>query len=68
MNSKQLIEEVKVNMDKLNHCEAPHDFSIDMDKGKPINKRFQCTKCGGYIWEIDKIWYERGLLDSLKIK
>ena len=64
----ELLEEVKENLSKLENCTKPHDFSIDMDKKKPFNKRYVCTKCGGYVWQSNKIWYERGLSDSKIIK
>lgn len=69
MNKKdleKLLAGVLENNKKINGCKKPHDFSIPMKLNKKFNRGFICTKCGGYTWEINKVWYEKGLADSTK--
>lgn len=63
MDKKEMMEifqEVKENHKKLDACER-HDFSIDLNSERPMGKKYQCTRCGGWVDETKKTWYEKGL-------
>ena len=75
---KQLFEEVKANSATLEKCDL-HDFSIVLDRStkEPIQNptpqqkfgaRFKCTRCGGVVDGITRIWYDRGLAHGRKSK
>jgi len=67
-----IVAEVKANSKALLECPSPHDFSICLDRrtkqridnpspGQRFNAKWQCSKCGGRIDNMEKVWYERGL-------
>jgi len=56
---RKILEDVRENHRKITTCDL-HDFSIDLDPDKPMNKRWACVHCGGYIWANNKVWYELG--------
>jgi len=58
---KQIWRDVKANHDKLDKCEGPHEFKPIPVEGKTLVRDYLCSKCGGKIDAIHKIWYERGL-------
>lgn len=71
----RVLFEVKVNQGRLKLCEKPHDFSIVLDRitKEPIENptpdqrlfaRCRCTKCGGEVDAMARLWYERGLEDK----
>ena len=73
----QILVQVRDNTAKLEGCPGPHDFSIALDRHtkQPISNptpiqsfacKWQCSKCGGYVDGINKIWYNRGLNHSKK--
>lgn len=53
--TKQVIK----NNKKLNKCKR-HNFSIDK------RKIWECTNCGGYVYNNTKTWYDKGLEHSEK--
>lgn len=54
-------EEVKINHNKLNSCEGPHDFQDEpLPEGFLIRKKI-CTKCNGTLDRVHAIWYDRGV-------
>jgi hypothetical protein len=68
----------KKNIDRLNKCPKPHNFSIPIDTttGDPSDPnlvkdkfvtRWQCSVCNGQVWGRIKMWYERGFQDALKL-
>lgn len=52
--------QVKENHRKLDGCRI-HDFSIDLNPERPMGKKYQCTRCGGWVDVTGKTWYEKGL-------
>lgn len=53
-------QQVKENQRKLEACPR-HDFSIDLKPDQSYGKRFCCSKCGGEVDHITKVWYETGV-------
>jgi hypothetical protein len=64
IDTKKIMREIYENRDKLRDCNKPHDFSIDLNPERKLGKRWKCSKCGGEIDAIGKMWYERGLEDG----
>ena len=52
--------QVRKNHQKLDGCQR-HDFSIDLNPERPMGKKYQCTRCGGWVDVTEKNWYEKGL-------
>ncbi len=63
--ARAIFEEVKANHEKLKSCTL-HDFSIDLDPDKKINKRWECVNCHGNVGNTEKLWYEDGLKHAQK--
>lgn len=64
---KALWEQVKENHRVLDACDG-HDFSRDVTAReigmqRAIGKRWECTRCGGVVDSMAKLWYERGRVD-----
>ncbi len=57
---KKIIDDVKINHDLLKSCTL-HNFSIDLNETKTLNKKWQCTKCKGKVDTLAKRWYEKGI-------
>lgn len=66
-----VFEEVKQNHKKMDTC-PHHDFSIVLDRHSKqridnptpqqlFGAKFQCTRCGGIVDGIERLWYTRGL-------
>ena len=62
----ELWKEVKENQAKLNNC-TNHNFALDMEPQKRINKKYKCLNCGGTISDIDKFWYELGKKHQINV-
>ena len=54
-----IFEEVKENQRTLESC-SDHDFSIDLTKDKVIDKKYRCSRCGGVIGGVSRMWYLKG--------
>lgn len=63
IDSNAIMAEIRANTAQLDGCVKPHNFSVDASPDKPLFKKWQCSKCGGKVDAINKIWYERGLRD-----
>ena len=58
--------DVQENKVKLESCDM-HNFSIDItteQNNKTLLRKWKCSKCGGKVDSVAKIWYERGLKDG----
>ena len=58
---QQIWKDVKANHKKLDGCKGPHDFRPLPIEGKTLIRDYLCSKCGGKLEAIHKLWYERGL-------
>lgn len=56
---KKLLEEVKVNIRRLDECPGPHEFKED--EKRFMKRSFLCTKCQGRIDFLQNHWYQKGL-------
>ena len=61
----EIWENVKANRAMLESCSL-HDFSIDLKPEQAYGKRFRCSKCGGEVDHITKLWYEKGIEHARK--
>ena len=68
----EIFEQVKANRAKLDACAGPHAFLLCIPRGSccPVatptpqqrfGAKWRCTKCGGDVDGVYKIWYELGL-------
>jgi len=69
-----ILAEIKANTARMENC-SRHDFSITLDRRtkQPIENptpaqrfgaKFKCTRCGGIVDGLARIWYDKGLKDS----
>jgi hypothetical protein len=63
---KNIWLKIKENSKKLEAC-PKHDFSIDLEPNKKFNKKYQCTCCGGTVYDQAKYWYEKGFGHGSKV-
>ena len=54
---EKIWKEVKANNELLKNCIKPHDFSIEIKE----KRKWQCSKCKGFINSIERVWYKEGL-------
>jgi len=66
IDAKKIWDDVQANAKKLAGCAGPHDFSIARSPEKKLTGRWACSRCGGEVDPIAKLWYERGLADARK--
>jgi hypothetical protein len=59
----RLWDEVQVNQHVLAACVPPHDF-VQVDPKKGIGGNYRCSKCGGEVENLHRVWYEQGLADG----
>lgn len=57
--SRQILDEVKANIARLEACPGPHDF-VPMQTRPAPRVRMQCTRCGGEVDSVNYAWYMRG--------
>lgn len=60
IDGKAIWAEVQENHRKLRGC-ALHDFSIDLNPDRRMGKKWQCSRCGGVIDAVRRLWYIDGL-------
>lgn len=66
---RDIIDEVRANAARLESCEGPHDFQPESGATpRRPGDRYKCTKCGGMLGAIERLWYERGLKDAARLK
>lgn len=58
---QQIWKDVKANQKRLDDCKGPHNFRPIHEDGKKLVRDYRCSKCGGKIDAIHKIWYCKGL-------
>ena len=64
--AQQIWQAVKANKKRLDNCNGPHDFQPIHEDGKKLVRDYRCSKCGGKIDAIHKIWYCEGLEHGTK--
>ena len=62
----EIFKQVKRNHKKLDECVGPHDFKPLIEDGDKLIRDYRCTRCGGVIDAINKIWYDRGRIHGLE--
>ena len=58
---KDIWAKVQENHRILDLCVGPHEFLSITPDPKKLDKKFQCTKCGGVITSSDLFWYNHGV-------
>lgn len=56
----QIHKDVKANMAKLDSCAGPHHF-VELPGSTFLDRKYECSKCGGTVRAPDYRWYMRGL-------
>jgi len=64
-DAKCEMEKMKQNIETLGKCKTPHDFSIDLTPEKTLNKKWKCSRCGGEVQALSKLYYELGYNDGV---
>ncbi len=60
--AKRVIEAIRINVCRLDHCFGPHDFQPTPEtKRLTIGIRYRCTICLGEVDSTKREWYRRGL-------
>jgi len=57
-----LLEEIRVNLAKLDGCPGPHEFEVYTPPDGIIVAT--CGRCGGTIGMVELGWYRRGMEDG----
>lgn len=76
-DNQKLFELIQLNHKKLDSCSKPHEFLICLDRRtrQPLENptpqqqfgaRWRCSKCGGDVDSVVRLWYNRGLKDAKK--
>jgi hypothetical protein len=75
--AKEIFNRSKNNVIKLNSCSL-HDFreledgEIDISlvpyQSRKMGKRYKCLECDGVVDDSAKRWYDKGLVDGLKLQ
>lgn len=69
-----ILVEIKANTDRMETCQR-HDFSIVLDRhtkqtienptpAQRFGAKFKCSRCGGIVDGLARIWYDKGLKDG----
>jgi len=61
-DARKVLDNVKVNIKRLDDCVGPHDFQI-IDGSVP--RKFRCSKCHGEVSSSAAMWYSKGLEHGL---
>jgi hypothetical protein len=61
-DARRMCASVRRNDALLDACEGTHDFLRYSSNG--LASRYRCTKCGGDVSVIAKMWYEKGVKDA----
>ena len=60
--AKKILLEVRENIQRLQDCPGPHDFKlVPPPIGRPWDKKYRCTKCGGIVDGGKYTWYRQGM-------
>jgi len=70
-----ILQDIRHNRTLLESCSKPHDFSICLDRTskQPLScptpqqqfgAHWKCSKCGGRVDSLARIWYNLGLTHS----
>lgn len=64
----EILRNVKANIAKLDGCKGPHEFALSEPEEGQVVRRYVCSKCGGHVEAIYKLWYEEGLAHGKEIR
>lgn len=62
---RELLAEVRANLERLRQCEGPHEFEPETLTITPLMREFTCKKCGGIMHRGAIGWYLDGVKHGL---